>query len=435
MREENIDKMSFKELRKEVQLLRDELAVFKRKYEDAIYNLGSENFGKSFTVAQNNMKTQIQITADAIKTTVSQNELADTLKKYSTTEQTAEAITSTVTAEYVDTLISDNYVTNATLTTQIKQTSDQILLTVSETTVSKVDLNTTLERYSTIDQTADKIESTVTKEYVTNLIGEDYVTGETLDSKLSSYSTIEQTASAITSKVTKEYVTDLVGDEYVTNSELNAYSIISQTENTIKAAVSQEYIESKVDGTYKKIVDADTQYELLNSSIEMNAGSISAIVSGTKTGEILGNYLTGITIEPNKITMTSNTVHSTYDVNGLRFFDKANKMQGWSVEPDAVYGGVLNYYVNGGNCYTFGTGIAADGYNDTDMVVRATNGNRGRFVVDVSQSGNKEVKFVGLDSVTNSTDSPLIYANGKLLATQDWVTDNLDGGTVTAVFG
>ena len=167
----------------------------------------------------------------------------------------------------------------------------------------------------------------------------------------------------------------------------------------------------------------------------MNAGSISAIVSGTKTGEILGNYLTGITIEPNKITMTSNTVHSTYDVNGLRFFDKANKMQGWSIEPDAVYGGVLNYYVNGGNCYTFGTGIAADGYNDTDMVVRATNGNRGRFVVDVSQSGNKEVKFVGLDSVTNSTDSPLIYANGKLLATQDWVTDNLDGGTVTAVFG
>lgn len=377
MREENIDKMSFKELRKEVQLLRDELAVFKRKYEDAIYNLGSENFGKSFTVAQNNMKTQIQITADAIKTTVSQNELADNLKKYSTTEQTAEAITTTVTAKYVDNLKLNNYVTNATFT----QTADQIKSDVSKT-ASKDDLK--------------------------------------------NYSTITQTAEAITLKVDKDYITNLVGDEYVTNSKLNAYSIISQTEDTIKAVVSQEYI---------KVDDANEQYNSLNSSIEVNAGSISAIVSGEKTGEILGKYLTGITIEKDKITMISNTVHSTYDVNGLRFFDKANKMQGWSIEPDAVYGGVLNYYVNGGNCYTFGTGIAADGYNDTDMVVRATNGNRGRFVVDVSQSGNNEVKFVGLGSVSNSTDSPLIYANGKLLATQEWVTDNFDGGTVTAVFG
>ena len=48
MREENIEKMNFKELRSEVQYLRDELAIFKRKYEDAIYNLDGDNFGKSF---------------------------------------------------------------------------------------------------------------------------------------------------------------------------------------------------------------------------------------------------------------------------------------------------------------------------------------------------------------------------------------------------
>lgn len=88
----DINKMNFKQLKNEVQLLRDELAIFKRKYEDAIYNLDSDNFGKSFTVEQNNMKAQIKITADAIKTMVSDTDLAAELEKYSTIEQTAERI-------------------------------------------------------------------------------------------------------------------------------------------------------------------------------------------------------------------------------------------------------------------------------------------------------------------------------------------------------
>lgn len=96
MREENIEKMNFKELRAEVQLLRDELAIFKRKYEDAIYNLDSSNFGKSFTVEQNNMKAQIKFSADEIKTKVSGTDLENTLSDYSTVSQTAEAISSVV---------------------------------------------------------------------------------------------------------------------------------------------------------------------------------------------------------------------------------------------------------------------------------------------------------------------------------------------------
>lgn len=92
----DINKMSFKQLRNEVQLLRDELAIFKRKYEDAIYNLDSDNLGKSFTVEQNNMKAQIKITADAIKTMVSDTDLAAELEKYSTITQTASAIQTVV---------------------------------------------------------------------------------------------------------------------------------------------------------------------------------------------------------------------------------------------------------------------------------------------------------------------------------------------------
>jgi len=96
MWEADISKMNYKELRNEVQLLRDELAIFKRKYEDAIYNLDSDNLGKSFTIEQGKMKAQIQVTADAIKTMVSKTDLLTSLEEYSTITQTAEAIQTVV---------------------------------------------------------------------------------------------------------------------------------------------------------------------------------------------------------------------------------------------------------------------------------------------------------------------------------------------------
>lgn len=91
-----ISKMNDKQLRNAVQLLYDELAIFKRKYEDAIYNLDSDNLGKSFTIEQNNMKAQIKVTADAIKTMVSESDLDKTLENYSTITQTANAIQTVV---------------------------------------------------------------------------------------------------------------------------------------------------------------------------------------------------------------------------------------------------------------------------------------------------------------------------------------------------
>lgn len=126
MREENIENMNFRELRKEVLLLRDELAIFKRKYEDAIYNLDGSNFGKSFTVEQDKMKAQIKISADAIKTMVSNTDLATELEKYSTIVQTAEKIETAV--------------------IQINSSTDE-----------------KLKNYSTVTQTADAIHTVVSK--------------------------------------------------------------------------------------------------------------------------------------------------------------------------------------------------------------------------------------------------------------------------------
>lgn len=121
---DNINDMTFKQLRNEVQLLRDELAIMKRKYEDIIYNLDTDNFSSRFVKEQGNMRTAIEVNAEGIKTKVSNEEL----KNYSTTEQTASLIKNTVTSEYVDDLLGDTYVTKSVF----EQRSNEIYAEVSE---------------------------------------------------------------------------------------------------------------------------------------------------------------------------------------------------------------------------------------------------------------------------------------------------------------
>lgn len=81
-----IKNMDFKELRNEVQRLRDELAIMQRKYEDILYNLDNENFSEQIIKEKNGMKTQIEINEKGIKTKVSQEDFDSTI------EQTAEDI-------------------------------------------------------------------------------------------------------------------------------------------------------------------------------------------------------------------------------------------------------------------------------------------------------------------------------------------------------
>lgn len=430
-----ISKMNDKQLRNAVQLLYDELAIFKRKYNDAIYNLDSDNLGKSFTVTQNNMKAQLKIAADAIKSAVTEEDLALELKNYSTIEQTAEAITSTVTAEYVNTLIGGGYVTNAMMMSQIQQTSEQILLSVSTEYETKENAETQYNSLtSSIALTSEQIQSKVSK--------------TDLETELSDYSTITQTASDISAAVSAErsYVTNLLDTDYYTQEEIDS-----------KISVSADGVLIEVSGVYQTIDAADDDYSYLNgrinttnsnvsslrSSVNVNADEISAIVSGDYTDSMLEGYLTGIVISPNSIKMVDNNAYSEYNSDGLRFYDSADQVEGWAIEPASDYGGVLNYYVNDGNCYRFGASPISEsstctsrGYAYTDMTIKAVNSQRGRFVVDVTNSSNREVKFVGLNY--SSSNAPYIYANDKLLATQEWVLANAGSGgsgTVVAVFG
>lgn len=123
MSDANISTMDLKQLRNEVQLLRDELAITKRKYEDILYNLDDANFSDRFVKEKDNMKTAITVTAEGIKTLVTkdefESEMMETasliatkvsnteLGKYSTTAQTENLIQSAVNA------LGDDYVTNS----------------------------------------------------------------------------------------------------------------------------------------------------------------------------------------------------------------------------------------------------------------------------------------------------------------------------------
>jgi hypothetical protein len=155
MSDTNIENMNFKQLRNEVQLLRDELAMFQRSYEDMIYNLDSDNFGKGFTIEQNRMRSQLKVTAEAITLMVSSEDLDEALKKYSTIEMTDSSIKSVVSAEYINTKIGDTYVDKATLKSELEITESGIFAVVSE---NYDDLDT---RISSVSVSAEGVVSRV----------------------------------------------------------------------------------------------------------------------------------------------------------------------------------------------------------------------------------------------------------------------------------
>lgn len=107
-----IEKMDFKQLRNEVQLLRDEIAIFMRKYEDMIYNLDNDNFSGRIVKEKDDMKAELKITAEEISSRVSNGEFE------SYKSQTAEEISSKV--------------DNDTFTSAISQTADKISSIICE---------------------------------------------------------------------------------------------------------------------------------------------------------------------------------------------------------------------------------------------------------------------------------------------------------------
>lgn len=111
-----IEQMDYKQLRKEVQRIRDDLAIFKRKYEDILYNLDFENFGAHILKERQDMKTEIKVTAEGVSSKVSKAEAMSLI------QQSAAKIT----AKVED--IEENV---GTLSSEIEMTPDRIAMAVN----------------------------------------------------------------------------------------------------------------------------------------------------------------------------------------------------------------------------------------------------------------------------------------------------------------
>lgn len=228
----NVDSMNFEELRSfvkvlanNVQELSDLYAKTKREYNDMLYNLSRDNLSIEY----------IQEEKEFVNSTV-----GDKMKDYSTIEQTEEKIKLTV-GSSVSSLkqYSKAELSNATRVESIDEMEFQNLIYyIDNDDESKTYyvynpllqiwtpiINYVGQKYSTIEQTDEKIASSVisNKKYV--------------DASLTQYSTTEQTAEKIATSVseTKKYVDDKLGDV-----ELDEYTTIEQTADSIKTIAAKQ---------------------------------------------------------------------------------------------------------------------------------------------------------------------------------------------------
>ena len=226
---DNINSMNFKQLKNEVQSLRDEIAIMKRKYEDIIYNLDTDNFSQRVVKQGKDMYTKIEQNAEGIS--IQAEKVEENKQNLATLKITADEIESEVFEENED----------GTKTSRITQTADAIRSEIKSATET---LDEKFENYSTTEQTESKISAKV-KEYVTNTLDDkDYVTNAELEitangirsTVTSNYNTlsgdiddvwsyasgIEQTASRISTRVGK-----VENGQYTQNGE--TYTLFEQT--------------------------------------------------------------------------------------------------------------------------------------------------------------------------------------------------------------
>ena len=219
MSDANISQMNDKQLRDEVQLLRDELAIFKRKYEDMIYNLDNDNFSSTLIREKDGMKTSIEINAEGIKTKVSNadfesaktqlagqitSEVSSVRGELSTVKQTASEISSTVTN--LSGTVSSLSITTSGISTRVGDIEDG-----------------EFNGYTLFEQTRDKFKFTGNVEISGNAVAGGTITGASFQD------------SGGTSKLTLGY------DGESTVGDLNLHRIESSGNETIIFSVCDEF--------------------------------------------------------------------------------------------------------------------------------------------------------------------------------------------------
>ena len=309
---DNINSMNFKQLKNEVQSLRDELAIMKRKYEDIIYNLDDDNFSSRFVKEKGEMRTAIEINAEGIKTKVSNKEFE------STKTQTAQKIES-----------------------EVKKLSDA-----------------DKELSSKITQTADTIRAEVKS------------ATETLDGKFENYSTIEQTDNKISLKVkeAKEYA-----EGYVTDQLANGDYITNATFKT-QFDIYADGIYSTVEANYNSLSGDIDDVWYYASSINQTANSISTRVGKVEDGEFNGYTL--FTQTSDKFEFIGNVEIKSTDGsnNALKIGDGHLQLYPSGYTYSLVDLGMYKIGTNWEPRMRFGRGTDSSGTNGTGWIYKTTNG-------------------------------------------------------------
>lgn len=324
---DNINTMNFKQLKNEVQSLRDELAIMKRKYEDIIYNLDTDNFSQRVVKQGKDMYTKIEQNAESIS-----------LQAEKTNENSSNLAKLTITAKEIQSEVKALADEDTKLSTKIDQTAESIATNVSA-------INEEFKKYSTTEQTANQISASVTK-YVTDTLADaDYVTNAEL----------QITADGIRSTVTSNY-NSLSGD--IDNVWTYASSI-EQTTNKIQTKVSSAVL-GKYDTNGKYTIYTQTndtfhfdgEYMRINSAIIMtdNAGndafsifhdeSSNSVSGGTFYLWGKGTHSYGPVVIGNKNSSGTQPIY-LYSVNN----DNLIATQGWVLENTGGVG--TNYAIFG----------------------------------------------------------------------------------------
>ena len=264
---DNINSMNFKQLKNEVQSLRDELAIMKRKYEDMIYNLDTDNFSQRVVKQGKDMYTKIEQTAEEIS--LQAEKVDENKQSLAELKITAEEIESEVFEENED----------GTKTSRITQTADAIRSEIKSATET---LDGKFKNYSTTEQTESKISAKV-EEYVTNTLDDkDYVTNAEL----------QITADGIRSTVTSNYnyLSDDIDDVWSYASSIN------QTANSISTRVGKvekgQYTQNNV--TYTLFTQTDDTFEFNGKYMLMNSAIQLTDNSGNHTFSIFHNEGNGV---------------------------------------------------------------------------------------------------------------------------------------------
>lgn len=128
MSDKDINQMDFKELRNEVQLLRDELAVMRRKYEDLFYNLDTENFSSKLTKKINSV-----VTSDEVESRITQE--ADKINLRVNGVEGSLSSSIQLTAQKIDMVVSNEGDGTESI---FKQTADGFLLDGHKVTITGI---------------------------------------------------------------------------------------------------------------------------------------------------------------------------------------------------------------------------------------------------------------------------------------------------------